>query len=259
MIAEVIIQSNVRNLNKVFDYKIPIEYEVNAMELIGARVLIPFGKMKKLEEGFIINIKENTEYEVKEIVKVEEKYLTKERIDLAKWMGERYFCNVSDCLKLMLPPGTTTKINKNRVKEKSANFVSLKKDEEEIEFDIESGKLKSDKQIRVLKFLLKNGDSLISDIEMFADTSRAVINTLLKNEYVEIIEKKIERNPFEDKKIQKTQKLKLTDEQQKAFNAIKDSMDDMLFSEFLIFGVTGSRKNRDLFTVNRKGIKRKQI
>ena len=138
MIAEIIIQSNVRNLNKVFDYKIPIEYEANAMELIGARVLIPFGKMKKLEEGFIVNIKENTEYEVKEIAKVEERYLTEERINLAKWMAERYFCNVSDCLKLMLPPGTTTKINENRVKEKSANFVSLKKDEEEIEFDIEN-------------------------------------------------------------------------------------------------------------------------
>lgn len=259
MIAEVIIQSNVRNLNKVFDYRIPIEYEANAMELIGARVLIPFGKMKKLEEGFIVNIKANTEYEVKEIAKVEERYLTEERINLAKWIAERYFCNVADCLKLMLPPGTTTKINENRVKEKSANFVSLKKDEEEIEFDIESGKLKSAKQIRALKFLLKNGDSLVSEIKMFADTSRAVINTLLKNEYVEIIEKKIERNPFEDKEIQKTQKLKLTDEQQKAFNVIKDSMDDMLFSEFLIFGVTGSRKNRNLLTINRKSVARRQV
>lgn len=250
MIAEVILQSNVKNLNRTFDYKIPEEYENNAIELIGARVLIPFGRMKSLEEGFIVNIKQNTEFEVKEIAKIEEKYLDKEKIDFAKWMARRYFCNVSDCLKIMLPPGTTGKVSSNRVKEKSVNFVTLKKDEDEIEFDIETEKLKSAKQIRTLRFLIENGDALVSDIEMFADSSRAVVNTLCKNGYTEIIEKKVERDPFEFKDLQRTEKLKLNDEQQKAFNIISDSMDDMLFSEFLIFGVTGSRKNRNLLTIN---------
>ena len=242
MIAEIIIQSNVKNLNRVFDYKIPIEYEENAIELIGARVLVPFGRMKELEEGFIVNIKEKTEYEVKEIAKIEEKYLNSEKIELAKWMAKRYFCNISECLKLMLPPGTTSKISKNRVKDKSINFVSLLKENDEIEFDIETKKLKSEKQIRTLRFLMENGDALVSDIEMFADSSRAVVNTLCKNGYVEIVERKVERNPFEGKDIPKTEKLKLNKEQQDAFNIISDSMDDMLFSEFLIFGVTGSGK-----------------
>ena len=255
MIAEVIIQSNVKNLNRVFDYKIPAEYEDKALELIGARVLIPFGRMKSLEEGFIVNIKPSTEYEVKEIARIEEKYLDEERINLAKWMAKRYFCNISDCLKLMLPPGTTSKINTNRVKENNVNFIVLKKDEDEIEFDIENGKIKSDKQIRTLRFIMQNGDSLVSDIEMFADSSRAVVNTLCKNGYLEIIEKKVERDTFEFKDIQRTEKLKLTDEQQEAFDTICDSMDDMLFSEFLLFGVTGSRKNRNLLTINRKNTK----
>ena len=83
MIAEVIIQSNVKNLNKTFDYKIPTEYEENSMELIGARVLVPFGRMKSLEEGFIVNIKKSTDYDVKEIAKVEEKYIDGDRIELA--------------------------------------------------------------------------------------------------------------------------------------------------------------------------------
>ena len=241
MIAEVIIQSNAKDLNRVFDYKIPTEYEENALELIGARVLIPFARRKELEEGYIVNIKESTQYEVKEIAKIEEKYLNKEKIELAKWMAKRYFCNISDCLKLMLPPGSTRKIT-NRVKEKSINFVTLKKDEDEIEFDIETGKLKSAKQIRILKFLIENGDALISDIEMFADGSRGIVNTLCKNGYTEIIEKKIERDPFEFKDIERTKKLVLTKEQENAFNTVVDSMDDMLFSEFLLYGVTGSGK-----------------
>ena len=197
-----------------------------------------------------MNIKESTKYSVKEIAKVEEKFLNQEKINLAKWMARRYFCNIADCLKLMLPPGTTSKVNTNRVKEKNANFITLKKEEEEIIFDIENGILKSEKQIRTLRFIMENGDSLVSDAEMFADSSRAVVNTLCKNGYLEMIEKKIERDPFEWKEIPRTEKLKLTKEQQEAFDTISNSMEDMLFSEFLLFGVTGSRKNRNLLTIN---------
>ena len=63
---------------------------------------------------------------------------------------------------------------------------------------------------------MQNGDSLVSDIEIFADSSRSVVNTLCKNGYLEMIEKKVERDPFEFKDIERTEKLKLTDEQQSA-------------------------------------------
>ena len=242
MIAEVIIQSNVKKLNRIFDYKGPTELEEKIN--IGSRVLVPFGNKKSLEDGFVIGLKMSSEYEVKEIANIQEESILDEgKINLAKWMSRRYFCNISDCLKLMLPPGTTSKIISNRVKEKNLNFVTLKKDIDEIENDIEIGKIKSDKQIRTLRF--------VSDLEMFADTTRSVVNTLCKNGYLEIIEKQVERNPFENKNIDRDSKLQLTDEQQNAYNIICDSMDDMLFSEFLIFGVTGSRKNRDLFAINR--------
>ena len=258
MIAEVIIQSNVKNLNRIFDYKVPGEYDEIAMQLVGARVMVPFGRMKRLEEGFIVNVKPTTEYEVKEIAKIEDIYLTPENVELAKWMAKRYFCNVADCIKLMLPPGTTSKAQQNRVRDKSINFVTLAKQPDEIEFDIEIGKIKSDKQIRTLRFLLDNGDALVSDIEMFADSSRAVVNTLCKNGYTEMVEKKIERDPFFNKDVERTEKLELTTEQNNAFIQICEAMDEMLFSEFLIYGVTGSRKNGSLFTANRKGVERKQ-
>ena len=47
MIAEVIINSNVKNLNKVFDYNIPSNLE-NSVS-IGSRVLVKFGNKKDLE------------------------------------------------------------------------------------------------------------------------------------------------------------------------------------------------------------------
>ena len=65
MIAEVIINSNVKNLNRTFDYNIPFEMEEKVN--IGSRVLVKFGNIKKLEEGFVVNIKESSEFEVKDM------------------------------------------------------------------------------------------------------------------------------------------------------------------------------------------------
>ena len=65
MIAEIIINSNVKNLNRIFDYNIP--YELQGKVKIGSRVFVRFGNIKKLEEGFVIGIKESSEYKVKDI------------------------------------------------------------------------------------------------------------------------------------------------------------------------------------------------
>lgn len=249
MIAEVILNSNSKQLNRVFDYQIP--EEIASKVKIGSRVLVPFANRKEPEEGFVVNIKETSSYQVKEIKQVDEtEYISQENIELAKWMARRYFCNISDCIKLMLPPGTTTRIMENRVKEKSASFVYLKKDEEEIELAIENKQVKSDKQMRALRFLIENEGVLVTDLEAFADVSRSVINTLEKNGYIEMIEKQVERNPFMHKVIQSDQDLVLTPEQSQVYQTICNSMEDYLYSEFLLFGVTGSRKNRSIFATN---------
>ena len=201
LIAEVIINSNVKNLNKTFDYLVPMEMEDKIS--IGSRVLVQFGNKKALEEGFVVGFKDKSEFEakLKEISKVEDKlYLSKENIELAKWMANRYFCNVSDCIKLMLPPGKTTKQQDKRINDKTQNFVYLAKEIDEINEDIESKKIKSDKQIRALKFLINNisTNTEISsvDLQLFADVSLAILKTLEKNGYIEIVEKEVERNPF---------------------------------------------------------------
>lgn len=253
MIAEVIINNNAKQLDRTFDYNIPNEMQNDIK--IGSRVLVPFGNMKRLEEGFVVNFKETTEYKTKDIAKIgKESTLNENKVKLAKWIAKRYFCNLSESIKLMLPPGTKTKNIENRIKEKTGNFVILKKDKEEIEFEIETGKIKSEKQIRLLRFLINNDDIYISDLEEFTEVSKAIMKTLEKNGYIEIYEKQIERNPFINKEVEPTNKLKLTREQQKAYEKIEEAIDDKMNSEFLIFGVTGSRKNRNIFTINRKSI-----
>ena len=241
MFAEVIINSNAIALNKVFDYIVPIGME-NTIK-IGSRIFVPFGRGKKLEDGFVINLKEKSEFANKEIAKIEEENsISEDKITLAKLMARKYFCNVSDCIKLMLPPGTGGKELENRAKEKKGNFVFLKKEKDEIDFLIENEKIKSEKHIRVLKFLEENDGVYISDLEAITEVSKAIFKTLEKNGYIEIVEKQIERNPFIHKDIKKDNPKKLNEEQKKCFDSIAFCIDNNEFSKHLIYGITGSGK-----------------
>ena len=241
MIAEIIMNSSVRNLDRTFDYIIPIDMEEKVH--IGSRVLVKFGNIKELKEGFVINIKEKSEFEVKDIAKVEERdFIDVPKVKLANWMAKRYFCNVSDCIKLMLPPGTGTDKFANRAKEKTERFVKLSKEINEIEFDIENKKIKSDKQKRALEFLIKNNEISSKDLENFADVSTSILKTLEKNGYIKFYEQTVERNPFIHKVIDSSSKLNLNDEQKSAYDAVEEAIDDCMNSEFLLFGVTGSGK-----------------
>ena len=241
MHAEVIINSNARALNKVFDYKVPEDMEKNIH--IGSRVFVPFGKSSKLDDGFVIALKDSSEFECKEIAKIEiEESLTEDNIILAKLMARKYFCNISDSIKLMLPPGTGSKKLDLRTKEKTGNFVFLAKDVEEILDDISKGIIKSDKQKRVLEFLCQNDGVYSPDLEVLTEVTSGVFKTLEKNGFVEIVEKQIERNPFINKNITRDEKKVLNDEQKKCFDGINFFIENNEYSSNLIYGITGSGK-----------------
>ena len=232
--AEIIINSNAKDLNRTFDYIIGDEIE-NEVK-IGTRVLVPFGNSKspKLEEGFVIGIKSESEFAKKSIAKVEKGEIDPKKIELAKWISKRYFSNTSDAIKLMLQPGTSSKNEKDRTKERLVNCVRLvNKDFKDV---------KTEKQLKVLKILKDNGEFFVSDIVNLEICSLAVLKTLEKNGYVEIFKKEAPRNPFINKDIKKTKKLKLNDEQQNALDEIDEAIESGFYSRFLIYGVTGAGK-----------------
>lgn len=256
MVAEIIINSTVKNLNRIFDYQIPQELEKSVF--VGSRVFVPFGRSKSLEEGFVIGIKEKSDFKIKDISSVQEKTLTEENIMLAKWMAKRYFCNLADCIKLMLPPGTASKEITNRIKEKMVNVIYLKKSEEEIQYAIDTKILKSEKQIRIIRFLQENDGVTMQDLEIFVEATRAVEKTLEKNGYVEIIEKQVERNPFLHKQVERTTKLTLTEEQQEAYTKIENAIEEKYYQEYLLFGITGSGKTEIYLQLIEKVIKQEK-
>ncbi len=235
MIAEIIIDSKAKSLNRKFDYEIPKELE-DIID-VGSRVLVPFGNFKGLEQGYIIKIKPSTEFKVKEIAGLEEN-LPPEKIELARWMARKYFCNVSECIKLMLTPGTRAKNKDERIQDKNINFVYLNVAYEKINLN----ELKGEKQRKLIEFVKNNEGLTIPEIESFAEISRSTVNSLVKKEILKIVNKKIDRNPLINKEVENNKKLELTGEQENAYLKVAQSMDEERFEKFLLYGITGSGK-----------------
>ena len=248
MIAEVIIDSRAKKLNRKFDYKIPEKLE--DIITIGSRVLVPFANFKTLEQGYVIKIKQNTEFEVKEIAGLEEN-LSEEKIKLARWMARKYFCNVSECIKLMLTPGTKSKDIEKRLQDKKINFVYMGVSEN----DIDINSLRGEKQKKAIEFIMKNQGLTIPEIMNFSGVSRETINSLVKKGYIEIKQEKVDRNPLSLKKSNENKKLKLTEEQELALEKVENSIEEKKFEEFLLYGVTGSGKTEVYMQLIEKVIK----
>ena len=172
MIAEVIINTNAISLNKNLDYIVPKKLEESVK--IGNRVFVPLRNKK--EEGYIINLKETSSFATKEIIKIEDTILTEEDINFAKLMARRYFCNISECIKLMLPPGSTSKNLDARIKEKTEKVVYL--NEENANSKVKLTK----RQEEILKFLAKNNSINILELEKALKTYYEIIDTIAESE-----------------------------------------------------------------------------
>ena len=138
------------------------------------RVLVPFGARKIYEVGYIVGLKEISEYKCKNIVKVIDRVFDEGKLELAKWISQKYFCNLSDAIRLLVPPGTSTNIEK--IKAKTEKYVYLN---ENVEIDLD--KIKSEKHKKVISFLKDNNNAPKTLVKEMLDVSDAILKTLEKN------------------------------------------------------------------------------
>ncbi len=246
MIVKVLINTSVSKLNKVYDYKVPLELE-NKIEL-GKRVEVSFGRKKDLEEAIIVKVindeKYVPKYKLKEISSIidEISFIDESRLKLAKNIAYLYFCNVYDALKLMLPPGTGSKNSSKKIDGRKDTAVKLIVDTEKINQDIEDGIISSAKHIRLLTFLMNNDLVLLSDIVNGLGISRAIVNTVAKKRYVELYKIDKEVDLLDELNISKSYPKTPTKEQKYAIDSINRKIYDEKYEECLLFGVTGSGK-----------------
>ncbi|MEG2460858.1 MAG: primosomal protein N', partial [Clostridia bacterium] len=101
--AKIIVRNNSIYTDNLFTYEVPDFLSENIK--IGHRVLAPFGIYNKPLEGFVFDIVNHVDENIKtkKLVDLldEEPIFNKDDISLIVWMKNKYLCTYIDCINLL--------------------------------------------------------------------------------------------------------------------------------------------------------------
>lgn len=243
--ADVIISINHKDVDRIFQYAVPDELE--AAVTLGMRVLVPFGGGNKRYEGYVIGLADDTQYpkdKIKAVLAILDGFpvFTDAMLQLAKWMKEKYYTTLADCLQCIMPTGIALKNNiavKDFTIRKKYAYINEQKDNfEQLVREIIS---KNNQQSRVLELLMQENGLLLNEIKMSLGISSSPISTLEKNGFIRIEEVETRRDVI-DRNISAQPEIVLNGEQEQAVAHLKDMLYDEHKKPVLIHGVTGSGK-----------------
>lgn len=227
MYASCVIEYPIKTLDKTFTYKIPDNLKSRIR--VGMKVMVPFNT--RLVHGIVLKIDDNynEDFELKEIVRIEDEFLVlnRELLMLGKFLKKETLCNLITAYQTMLPSSLKIKAQKSDYN-KYEKFVLLNSSISKIDEYINTHK---GKKCDLLEYLIQN-----EEINK-KDTDSNIVRELEKIGLVKIEKRKIfrinaEKNDIENKK--------LNEEQQVVFDSIRASLAKN--ETFLIHGVTGSGK-----------------
>ena len=125
-IAKLAIQSNLPQLDRLFDYQIP--ERLNSQVKIGSKVKAAFGRIRKPLEAFVVEISKTSEFKgnLSEVVEVigDTPLLRPNIFDLCRMLADRAACNLGELLSIAVPAhmprvyqGFMTRLNDNPLAE----------------------------------------------------------------------------------------------------------------------------------------------
>ncbi len=220
MFAQVIIDQDVKAIDKIFEYNIPSNMSI----LVGMRVYVPFGK--RVLQGYVISISEDCSYDknkVKDIISPIDQFpaIKKQMLEVMQFMVKKNHLTMASTLRLFLP----SQMREGKVKEIFETFYYLRQHD----FVPKSNAIK---QKLLIDFLKKEGK--VSSCKLGEMFGYQTIKTLYDKKVLEKEKEKIERIPYfipkQDKKV--------------VLNYMQNEAIKKISSEgvYLLHGVTGSGK-----------------
>ncbi|MGL4875682.1 MAG: primosomal protein N' [Clostridium sp.] len=223
--AEIIINSEAIEIDRPFTYK--VKEEMREEIEVGHRVRVSFGSMKGFLQGYVIGLKAEVEgnYKLKSINKIldKEPILTRENLEMIKFLRKRTLCKYIDAIRVLVPTGIT-----RGVKEKTKNIIEINKELTE-EF------LKKENYRDLFEFIKENKGLSKAEISKNGYSVYA-INNLIKKEFLKVGEETVYR--YNNKNYGHDEEKELTGEQKEALEKIRETSKKGV----LLHGVTGSGK-----------------
>lgn len=236
--ADIIVDISHEDLDKTYQYLIPEQLRDRAV--IGAQVLIPFGKGNRQIKGFIIGLSDKPKWKedaIKPITALAEDALVMESqlISLAGWIKDTFGSTMNEALKTVLPVKRTVKQKENRM-------IKAALPKEELVIILETERKKNNKgRVRLLEALIRT-PSL--DYNWVIDTLRLSLTTIKDMEKLGIIEKEssvLYRNPIKETS-STGRTIVLTPPQQEIVEDFLKEYREGTRQTYLLHGVTGSGK-----------------
>jgi primosomal protein N' (replication factor Y) (superfamily II helicase) len=238
-------------VDRVFDYIVPDPLVDRAR--VGHRVTVPFGSRSL--QGFVVAEKNESSlhrHQVKDILEApdDEPLVGSGMLGLARWMAEYYACSWGEALQAVLPAVVRTgrKRRTLTVLRLGKPPAELLAQAAELEEKVRAGKGTGERNLNYARVLRAMG-TFLEDVFTPAalaeklGVSESPIRTLVKQGWLRY--EKIEPEHVSGSGITGAAERipeSLTPDQQRALDAVSQSVDRDEFKTFLLFGVTGSGK-----------------
>ena len=235
--ADVIIDLSVKNVDRIFQYRIPDH--LRDLVKPGVQVNIPFGKGNTERKGIVVGLSKETDYDpqkMKELLDVETGVvpIRTQMICLAFWMKDRYATTMNQALKTVLPVKAKVTPREGRV------IVSLKPKNEIETLLVEAEKKKYRARIRLYRALLENGELPLKLTSEKLGITAAMLKPLVEKKIVEL--KASPKEPKHLGSFPAAGKVRLNEEQRQAAETVIRDYDSGLRNTYLLYGITGSGK-----------------
>lgn len=236
--ADVIIDLSAKNVDRVFQYRIPPTL-IEAVQ-VGTQVLVPFGKGDRVRKGCVVAVTGEASFapeRMKEIAEVAPGAVSvqSQLLCLAWWMKERYGSTMNQAIKTVLPV-------KAQVAPRQEKTIRSLVSQEELETLLSEAERKKYKaRVRLYRALLENGELPYRLTAEKLGISMNMLKPLIQKNVIEIQVERQSRDPVKEYEREK-ERPKLNEEQRAAAETVIRDYDAGNPGTYLLYGITGSGK-----------------